>query len=91
MNSGTSILAGFAIFSALGYMATEMGVEVKDVARGGNSINIIKFTICQLCNIFCYTDSDNLNACLWESKFTYLKPGNVSFDSFVIFFTQDLD
>lgn len=38
VNSGTSILAGFAIFSALGFMADEMGVEVKDVAESGKSI-----------------------------------------------------
>ena len=35
VNSGTSILAGFAIFSALGNMAHEQGMEVTDVAEKG--------------------------------------------------------
>ena len=32
-NCMTSFTAGFAIFSVLGFMATELGVEVKDVAK----------------------------------------------------------
>ena len=35
VNSGTSILAGFAIFSALGFMAHEQGMKVSDVAEKG--------------------------------------------------------
>ena len=30
----TSLLAGFTIFSILGYLANELGVEVKDVLKG---------------------------------------------------------
>jgi len=35
VNSGTSFLAGFAIFSALGFMAEEQGLNVEDVAEKG--------------------------------------------------------
>lgn len=37
-NCLTSFIAGFAIFSVLGFMATELGVEVKDVATGGTGL-----------------------------------------------------
>jgi len=37
-NCMTSFIAGFAIFSVLGFMATELGVEVKDVATGGTGL-----------------------------------------------------
>ena len=35
INCGTSIYAGFAIFSVLGFMASEKGVNVEDVADEG--------------------------------------------------------
>ena len=34
-NSGTSFYGGFLIFSVLGFMAKNEGVEVKDVAKSG--------------------------------------------------------
>ena len=37
-NCLTSFTAGFAIFSVLGFMATELGVEVADVATGGTGL-----------------------------------------------------
>ena len=37
-NSGTSLVSGVVIFSVLGYMANEAGVEVKDVAQGNFSL-----------------------------------------------------
>lgn len=38
INSCTSLYAGFVIFSVLGYMAEELGVEVKDVAKAGKQL-----------------------------------------------------
>jgi len=43
VNSGTSFLAGFAIFSALGFMAKEQGVEVSDVAEKGPGLAFIAY------------------------------------------------
>lgn len=36
-NAITSILAGFAIFSVLGYMSQELGVPVNQVAKAGEA------------------------------------------------------
>merc|ERR1719150_171852 len=37
-NCLTSFIAGFAIFSVLGFMATELGVQVEDVAKSGTGL-----------------------------------------------------
>ena len=37
LNSATSFLAGFAIFSVLGFMAEEQGVDISAVAQSGEA------------------------------------------------------
>jgi hypothetical protein len=35
INCGTSVFSGFVIFSMMGFMAHELGLEVKDVVKSG--------------------------------------------------------
>ncbi|KAM9359164.1 sodium- and chloride-dependent GABA transporter 2-like [Symphorus nematophorus] len=43
LNSGTSVVAGFAVFSVLGYMAQEHGVPVGEVAESGPGLAFIAY------------------------------------------------
>ncbi|XP_066510399.1 sodium- and chloride-dependent GABA transporter 2-like [Hoplias malabaricus] len=43
LNSGTSFVAGFAIFSVLGFMAQEQGVHISEVAQSGPGLAFIAF------------------------------------------------
>ena len=43
MNSGTSLYAGFAIFSVLGFMAHEQGLTVSEVAEHGPGLAFIAY------------------------------------------------
>uniref|UniRef100_A0A3B1J9B0 Transporter n=1 Tax=Astyanax mexicanus TaxID=7994 RepID=A0A3B1J9B0_ASTMX len=43
LNSGTSFIAGFAIFTVLGFMAQEQGVHISEVAQSGPGLAFIAF------------------------------------------------
>ena len=43
VNAGISIIAGFAVFATLGYMATQSGTDIKELAASGPSLAFIVF------------------------------------------------
>ena len=46
LNSGTSFVSGFAIFSILGHMAREQGVDISVVAESGEALKDIHLQGC---------------------------------------------
>ncbi|XP_021364484.1 sodium- and chloride-dependent taurine transporter-like isoform X2 [Mizuhopecten yessoensis] len=43
INSGTSLLGGFTVFSILGFMATEQGVDISEVVSSGAGLAFITY------------------------------------------------
>lgn len=54
LNSGTSIFAGFTVFSVLGFMAHELELPVEEVATAGELIStiILPLLMSAYCNTF---------------------------------------
>lgn len=53
LNSATSIVAGFAIFSVLGFMTYEQGVDISEVAESGKWMPSFIHSFCGI-NFSCY-------------------------------------
>lgn len=49
VNSSTSFFAGFVVFSVLGFMASEQGVDISKVAESGECQAVVTPVPCPLC------------------------------------------
>lgn len=79
LNSGTSFVAGFAIFSALGFMAYEQNTNISTVAESGewerNLLQLLRVVIFHAlressCMIFYLILSPSLQVLAWRSLLT---------------------
>lgn len=48
LNSVTSIVAGFAVFSVLGFMSYELGIDISMVAESGMGWSVGKYCVASL-------------------------------------------
>ena len=70
LNSGTSFVAGFAIFSALGFMAYEQNMHISEVAESGERKKMlsVKVYVCVcVCVCVCVSVSVSVSVCLCVS------------------------
>ena len=61
LNSGTSFISGFAIFSVLGFMAEQQGKEISEVAESGmyNKAHCAKLIVLENITGFVIVDLDD--------------------------------
>lgn len=67
INSGTSFFSGFVVFSILGFMASEQGVDISKVAESGKSLQ--SFISIQVTDYVCTIMESKTNICTFLKLF----------------------